>query len=41
MKNENVNANVLERLSDLIEKCAESAENIERKLDAALGGDAR
>ncbi len=39
--NVNANVNVLERLSDLIEKCAKSAARIERKLDAVIGGDVR
>ncbi|MDL5039509.1 hypothetical protein [Heyndrickxia coagulans] len=43
MRKENVNANVnvLERLSELLEKCLESAANIERKMDEVIGGDAR
>ncbi|KYC65202.1 hypothetical protein [Heyndrickxia coagulans] len=43
MKKDNVNANVnvLERLSELLEKCLESAASIERKMDAVIGGDVR
>nr|WP_017553582.1 hypothetical protein [Heyndrickxia coagulans] len=41
MQEENVNANVLERLSELLDKCMESAASIERKMDAVIGGEAR
>lgn len=40
-ENVNANANVLERISELIEKCLESAASIERKMDAVIGGEAR
>lgn len=39
--NVNANVNVLERLSELLDKCLESAANIERKMDAVIGGEAR